>query len=48
MIMVVEKGPKLRDEHREILDALAGHDALRAEAAMRKHIGRVVDEVEKI
>ena len=44
-IFVIEKGHKLVDEHREILEALTHHDPIWAEAAMRKHIERVVTEV---
>jgi GntR family transcriptional regulator, transcriptional repressor for pyruvate dehydrogenase complex len=47
LIISLEKGSKLLDEHKQILEALAHHDPARAEAAMRNHIGRVISEIER-
>jgi GntR family transcriptional repressor for pyruvate dehydrogenase complex len=47
-IFYFEKGIALVEEHRRILDALSQHDAHRAEAEMRNHIGRVMEEFETI
>lgn len=46
VIMSLEMGSKLLDEHKEILEAIAHHDPARAETAMRSHIGRVISELE--
>lgn len=43
-IFYFEKGIMLVEEHHRILDALAAHDAARAEKEMRNHIGRVMQE----
>ncbi len=43
-IFYFEKGIMLVEEHRRILNALADHDAARAESEMRSHIGRVMQE----
>jgi len=45
-IMSIERGSKLLDEHKEILEAIAHRNPARAEAAMRNHIGRVISEME--
>jgi GntR family transcriptional regulator, transcriptional repressor for pyruvate dehydrogenase complex len=47
-IFVLEKGYKLVDEHRQILDAITQGDPLGAEKSMHKHIQRVIDEVREI
>lgn len=43
-IFYFEKGILLVDEHHRILNALADHDAVRAENEMHHHIGRVMQE----
>ena len=47
-IFIVEKGPKLVEEHRQIIKALSDRDPERAEAYMKEHLGRVIEEVQKL
>ena len=47
-IFYFEKGILLVEEHQRILDALSQHDAHEAEAEMRAHIGRVMQEFESL
>jgi GntR family transcriptional repressor for pyruvate dehydrogenase complex len=47
-IFTVEKGLKLVEEHRSILCALSCHNPVEAEASMRKHIQRVIDEIQNL
>ena len=47
-IYVVEKGPKLVKEHRQIIAALRERVPEHAESAMRNHLSRVIDEVKEL
>lgn len=47
-IFIVEKGPKLVEEHRQILEALSDHNQARAEQSMKEHLGRVIEQVQKM
>ena len=47
-IFYFEKGLQLVEEHQRILEALARRDAQAAEAEMRAHIDRVMQEFESL
>lgn len=47
-IYFVEKAHRLVEEHQSILDALAAHDPVASENSMRKHLDRVIQEVQEL